>query len=290
MKSVRGLVFSGPMMYTLYPEQPEKLTYSVIPRLDPQHLRSNLLFWDKLVYPISLEPIFNIGTESAETDFLIDAGVLTRPTPAPLSILGPRLHINGYLSVFRKLDVKEPGQWSLAVDEAMQDLILKDQTEPMTGAQIALYNCIPVPDQDVPLAEILEFKEKRSNELLAFRHHLERVSQQVAKAADHARSLKTETEALDKAIADQLKVAKECKFKLKLGSLGGKFNVTSGLIAGLSAFKSGLSITESVLAGAAVSLVPKVELEISGGLRAAKASGTPYQYIISYHSELFRSL
>jgi hypothetical protein len=136
--------------------------------LDPQELRSHLLFWDRLIHPITVPG----QTSSPEEDFLIDAKILERKVPPvdPIQKLGAINHIYGVVSVFDDLNAREPGRWSLAEPKLSQylDAFLKSQQpariEPDRGVLIQLFDCIPVPDQDVPLADILDFKRKRQDE------------------------------------------------------------------------------------------------------------------------------
>jgi hypothetical protein len=293
VKSTRGLVISKPMALTYYPGgevgpsgRIKTHTLGIFPSFDAQRLRSQLLFWDKLVHPISL--VLDIGSDNAEENFLISAKVLTRQAPRPIANKGALAHIEGQLSVFFDLDKKEPATWSLARDPVIEDFLPAKYTEPMAGALLKLYDCIPVPDQDVPLEEILNFKEKRRSELVALRHHLDQLYQRIAGANETELSLKTETESLDAAITDELKVARESRLKWKLGSLEAKFNVTNGLVVGLAASQLGLSVTAALLSGLGAAAVPKVEFGLSAGLKDKKASGTPFEYVTSYHSELFR--
>src|SRR5574341_580100 len=46
-------------------------------------------------------------------------------------------------------------------------------SETKTAVGIELFRALPVPSQDVPIAEILEFKRKRWDELLRFRHAMD---------------------------------------------------------------------------------------------------------------------
>jgi hypothetical protein len=295
----RGLVISRPTFVTHYLHgetyadgAPKKVTVSVASHLDPHQLRCQLLFWDELVHPLTGAMEF----PNAEEDFLLAEGVLKKPTPT--IAYDPALrsvnHVKGLLSVFEDLDQREPGKWSLCEPNMASYLDLFAAAESEKGALVQLVNCLPVPDRDVPLADILDFKRKRSDELLALRHHLERIYQTIAGAADHDLAWRTETEALDKAVADALKVARESKMKTLLGSLNGTltvkdaFKFREALTAFITSYSHKMELTQAFI-DAAIAGVGSAGLQmgVSKGLKGAPATGTPYQYTTQIHTELF---
>jgi Family of unknown function (DUF6236) len=295
----RGLIISRPTFVTHYVNgetyadgSPKKVTVSVAHELDAQQLRYQLLFWDKLAHPKTGAMEF----PSAEEDFLLAEGILSKPTPSIAydQKLRSVNHIKGLLSVQEDLDRKEPGKWSLCEPDMASYLDLFWGTEPKKGAVVNLVNCVPVPNRDVPLDDILKFKRKRSDELLALRHHLERIYQTIAGAADHNLAWRTETEALDKAIADTLKTARESKMKMWLGSLGGTltvkdaFRLDEALAAFVAAHSAGLTATKALIPAAIAGIrKPSLQIAASAARKGASATGTPFKYVTSIHTELF---
>jgi hypothetical protein len=238
--------------------------------LDQQDLRFSLLFWDKLDFP---QNQFFDTTDDAEIPFLISAGVLTRTTiQLPSPEFSPQTVLHTHLSGFRLLDELEPGVWSLGIGENSisfppQDLI-HDK-----GVLVKLHQALPVPNKDVPLQDILDFRAKRRTELLLLRHHLEDIFQKVSSSYDSDLALNTEIERLDQAVADYIKVSKESRLRFLNMSFGASLNLRAGIQTFSTTYATTLHIPSALMAGAmaAISIGP------GASLRGAKATGTPYQ-------------
>lgn len=276
MSDIRGLVISPPIELSARGK-----IFIKSSELDLQELRANLLFWDKLDFPEQEFVKFGLSQDS---EFLLDAGVLQR-TPVSVSNCGwdyAEILRSAHLEGFRSLEKNEPGVWSLAVGERSLSF-----SEPVLdvgrGALVSLHNAIPVPDKDVPLADLLEFRVKRRSELLALRHHLERIYQHVISAGDGALSLKTEVEALQGAISDHIKTAREAKFKLRLSDLSANINLLPVGIAAFTAYATELPMLPALTAG----LVASLSIDLGAALKGRSAVSTPYRYVSSYHKELF---
>jgi Family of unknown function (DUF6236) len=179
-------------------------------------------------------------------------------------------------------DEREPGKWSLATGEGSISFPESD-LEVGRGALVRLHRAIPVPDKDVPLRDILMFREKRRSELLALRHHLESIYQRVLAAADGELAINTEIEALQAAIADHIRASKETGFKFRAVSLNASLNLVKGATVGVGVLALGLPAVAALMmaAGAAINIGPGT------ALTWGKPTGTPFQYISAYHEEVF---
>jgi hypothetical protein len=226
---------------------------------------------------------------SPDEYFLEDAGILTVPKIG-FQLQGGvdlNLSLEAHKLGFAFHDGKEPGQWSLGRGDTSISFEGNELRE-NEGILLRLHQAIPVPHQDVPLAELLEFKRSRRAELLTLRHHLERLYQSILSAEDVDRAVATELSALDKAIADSLKSAKESKLKFRLSGLNAKLDwkTWSGGAAAYSLAATTLPVTGAILAGvagaAAVSISATASIE-----RKAKVA-TPFEYVSLFHDELFR--
>jgi hypothetical protein len=190
MAGERGLVISYPIEVSN--------TAGRVEGLDLQELRMSLLFWDKLDFPAN--NVFHFGLDP-ECQFLKGAGILSR-TNIPLSGgNAASVVVQAHLDAFRILDAKEPGVWSLsngrnAISFPEADL------EQGRGVLVSLHRAIPVPDKEVPLQDVLEFRAKRRAELMVLRHHLEDIYERVISAADGALAMTKELESLQRAIDD----------------------------------------------------------------------------------------
>jgi len=250
--------------------------------LDPQELRFSLLFWDRLEHPVSQSVQIAQGSDG---DFLEQSEILQRSIwsqPHRRDHLHGEQYIEAYIGVFRSLDKKEPGVWSIATGERAvsfgdYDLIAG------RGALVQLYRAIPVPDKDVPLQDILEFREKRKAELHALRHHLEAIYQRILAAGDGALAMNSAVEALQIAITNQVKVSKEARFQFRPVSLNASLNLLKGVSIGIAAFATGLPLVPTLIAGA----VATISIGPGTSLTWGKPTGTPFRYVSAYHDEVF---
>jgi hypothetical protein len=259
--------------------------------LDPQELRFSLLFWNRLVWPASRAIYLASGPDE---QFLEQAGILSRPeyTFSGDGAQGlARTHIHALID----LDSREPGQWSLAQGE--NSLLLKDNLlERDVGVLLELQHAIPVPDKDVPLNEILEFKNRRKDELQLLRTELDGFVAAINQAEDKAAELKNHVAKVDAACVDALRVSREWQFPVRLTNLKASVEFRPFVTAagGMAAFALGtanaLPMSASVLAGISGALaVSAPALKLSGdfGWRGLKRRLGPYRYVYQFHNELF---
>jgi len=250
--------------------------------LDSQELRSNLLFWDRLSFPKTRLANFPM---SDDEQYLIDTGVLERrqfETTRERITDPAAMFLEAHLKAFRELDREEPGAWSLATGERSLSFPETELTDGR-GVLVKLHQAIPVPDKDVPLNEVLEFRERRRDELIGLRHHLERIYLRIVEAGDGDLALRTESEALERAIADHTKASREARFSLRLSGLSASLNLLGWTVASGALYTAGLPLVESVLGGA----VPSLSVSIGAGLKGRQAIATPFKYVSSYNRELF---
>lgn len=248
--------------------------------LDPQELRFALLFWDKLDFPTN--NMISIGLDQ-QAEFLASEGILTRTRVqvqggGEMTKIFPLIHTHAY----RTLDKQEPGVWSLGAGENSVSFPDTD-VEDGRGGLVRLYQAIPVPDKEVPLQDILEFREKRHAELLALRHHIEAIYQRVIAAGDGELSLNTEIGSLEQSIADYIKASQESKMSFRNMSFDASLNIPAGFVAGLAAYSVPLGVVGTLLTGfaAAISFGP------GKSLKSHSVTPMPFQYISSYHEKIF---
>lgn len=145
--------------------------------LDLQELRASLLYWDELVWPTSRAIHFSSGPDE---QFLETQGILKRPSYTFNGDIAQGMAMTQIMA-FQELDRREPGKWSLA--QGANSFLLRDG--PLIDGNLAmveLVRAIPVPNQDVPLAEILEFKNRRHDELIQLRSEIDNLFFEVDKA------------------------------------------------------------------------------------------------------------
>lgn len=248
--------------------------------LDPQQLRFQLLFWDRLAFPRHPFVEFGLGPDAG---FLQKKGILSRTFVDVPGGLGGVIFTQAHYECFRKLDAANPGQWSLGSLDGDVEVIPAASRENRRGILVKLVNAIPVPDRDVPLEDILQFKEKRKDELAALRIHLEDVYQSVLEASDAALKLETELIRMQKSIADHLKVSREWGVKLKLADLTANLNVAGTLTTAFTSYSMGLPLLQSLV----TALPAALSVDAGVGLTGRKVTSTPFRYISSIHKTLY---
>ncbi|HEF5874758.1 TPA: hypothetical protein SAY52_005437 [Burkholderia cenocepacia] len=275
----RGIVISCPMEV----REGHVLTKSSM--LDPQELRFALLFWEKLAWPTTRAVSFPGGPDA---EFLEGAGVLSRPMYEFNGAIGDVL-ARAQMQALADLNDRDPGAWAIAQGE--NSLILTASTMQVgNGAYVELHRAIPIPTVDVPLNEILEFRERRRDELLVLRRELDTFVSDIESAEDHAVALAKHIASIDSACADLLKLGREWRFPVLLSNI--KASVSLGMRTLVPAFGAGwaagisygmpAAIVAAGVAGAACSLELKADLS----LRTIKRPMSPFRYAYRAHEEL----
>lgn len=95
----------------------------------------------------------------------------------------PDPSVSRFVFVDRKgVDLEKPDNALVASSEHVYSPDKDSETKTMVG--IELFRSLPVPSQDVPIAEILQFKHKRWDELLRFRHAMDGLYDKATSAQD----------------------------------------------------------------------------------------------------------
>jgi len=282
-RPIRGLIISNPIHIS------DDLV-SLNGKLDPSELRFSLLYWDKLVHPRSNCISFG-GTEDDE-QYLISAGILTQPTYLYTGGVMEEIIFNTYMTAFSDLENREPGVWSLSQGE--KSLFINNSAANLideSGISLELIRAIPVPAADVPLNEILEFKEKRKDELMMFRAHIDQLVLEIQKSPVRSDAFNRIAKEVDAACADLLKVGHEWQWPVHFSNFKATFNLD--LDKFLNAAKAGWELLEpygplAQTSAAAVSgLVSTINVKPDISLRSIKAPRGPFRYAQLAHKELF---
>lgn len=276
--NVRGLVISPAKIRPNATYRVSRELSFVSYQLDPQELRFSLLFWDKLEIPEVL-PYVSGGPDE---EFLWANRILSRMSfQPPPKFDGDPVSL-AQLAVFKFLNYHEPGVWSLGTREGSV-VLGDDELENNGGALVTLHQAIPVPDKDVPLQDILEFRQKRRPELLALRTHLEQIYHRVRTAGDGELALNTELGALERGIADHIRASKESRLKFRGVTFSASLNLVRNATAAAAALSAGFPTVTALLAGAAAG----ISIGSGAGLTWGKPTDTPYSYVSAYHNEVF---
>lgn len=278
-KEERGLVISSPMAIS-----GSRMTLGGSD-IDPTELRFALLFWDKLAWPQS--QAIRMG-ESADISYLSKCGILSRPSFHVSGDVSQGI-AKGYINTFVDLEKKEPGKWSMSQGERGM-LLEQDVLESESGIALELFRAIPIPSQDVALADILEFKLRRRDELRAFQHHVDQLTLKIKNADTPQETLTKTLKEIDLACSDLLKVSKEYQLPFHLSDFKTAFNIDPMKILNSSkkawdwAEPYGLAAaTASAFVAGAFSTV---SFKPDFGFRPLKLPKSPYRYAYSIGQEL----
>lgn len=278
MPSKRGVVISPP--FSVLPEG----GFSCGGSISTAELRKYLLYWDEIDYPDN--NLVSIGT-SPDMEYLISAGVATRTRvqfQGAISSGNGEFFIAAQQAVFEKHDSENPGQWSLAQLSATP--YFYDSTSKLS-IEYQLWNRLPIPSSDVPLNDILEFKAKRQDELMALRIYLDEMYQSIISAADIPRAKNAGLAKLETALDEIDRVLTESGISRTISSLrgfiAGEFGTVSGTglgAAGISPF-IGMSPLQAGTIGAGIAFAVKMAMTP----KTAK-SANPLTYVSSVRKEL----
>lgn len=281
ISTVRGLIITSPM-------ETNGVTFqfkSAI--LDPQELRTSLLYWDRLLMPTK-----NIVQVNGYKDleYLISTGVLTEASyPISGDIAKEMAKLPG--KVLSSLEEQEPGVWSLGSgpNSILVNTGFSDSGE---GTLLTLKNALPTPGSGVPLSEILEFRQRRRPELLALRKHLDSLVDEISQSSDSEAELNTKLGQLDEACADLAKVCKEWGSPINLTNLKASFNfsiakaVSSAVATWTSCGEIGLSATSSAFATGAAAIQSQIDFKPDINFRSIKRPRSPFKYVYEVQRNL----
>ena len=289
----RGLIISSPTEIDL-----DRNAVKVAGGIDGQELRLAALYWDRLAWPAS-RGVYVAG--GPDEDFLQKVGMLSRPDHTAYGSVAAVV-ADSYIAVLRELDEKEPGQWGVSLGEKTLKIVGGTLANvpgfsPANNLQVELIRAIPVPDKDVPLAEVLEFKRKRKDELERLREELDKIQDRVRNALHHEAELAKAKIEIDRACADAIKVASEWQWPFRLTNFRASYNgnplsdlsegasIISDLILDLSDTNVELGLLRAgskVLSGFKIS-------HDGYEYRGIRKRPGPYGYVAHFHRELFNS-
>lgn len=291
--------------------------------IDPFELRRAALFWDDLVWPRS--QIMNLLSSSDEKR-LEAANVLRRPqcgtefldlakyfdvnTGAELSrmegaphtqgnfiISGPEayLWVKEHVNEFRKMDADQSRRYLMATGE--NSLYLEPRFfPPDRGARLVLARAIPVPDREMPIDEVLEFKRRRQAEILDLNDKLDEFYRYISLSDHPEAELLRLLDVIDRRCLNVYNAAKESKWEFRMTDWDISVPVSIEAIEGgvnrvLTWFSAGLALGGlplGLLTGAIGVGVSFVSVERGIGIVRKEPSSDPFRVALSIKNELVR--
>jgi Family of unknown function (DUF6236) len=175
--------------------------------------------------------------------------------------------------VYRLRSREDPGKWTL-FSSIGDDPVPESESVPDAAFSLGLHNALPFPHFEAPLDDVLNFRERRRDELIALRREIESAAERVRHAGQNAH---TARETFLKALYDYVAVMREPNWKKLVGSLQIEVNWLA-LAAGAVAFEA-----KSYLTAAAALAGSFVSIKSVRGVRNADTN--PFAYIASIESE-----
>tara|TARA_R110001592_G_scaffold44000_1_gene142067 strand:- start:690 stop:1547 length:858 start_codon:yes stop_codon:yes gene_type:complete len=180
--------------------------------VNPENLRKYLLFWDRIDYPVNNLIHIDGGPDLS---FLIQEGVAKSTM---VKFAGMTAEENGLLPLATQLAAFDTNtksseeEWSIA--QPSQRLTIPKSRSKMQGClEFELYEAIQIPTREVPIEDIIRFKDKRLPELIALRESMDSIVDQIMAHQDIP---KRKTKALNKLhrdLNDFNRVMKESGFQ-----------------------------------------------------------------------------
>jgi hypothetical protein len=257
----------------------QSLHFPGLAGIEKEHLRHYLLYWDKIEYPNN--NLIHIAS-SSEDQFLIDAGIMQR-TNINLGGFSGNIgtaYILAQSIATRQLNEVEPGKWTIA-QSGPRLYLPYEVSKPVKSLEIELYNALPTPGPDVSLENILAFKERYRDELIAFRAYVNELYLEISKSGDIPRAKTVVIQRLEKSINDLDRSARNLWTSKLVSGFKVELNLPTilekAIEGALVAKWMGLPLTLGGIVGAATAT-----LKFNIGL-APKVDGTPKDFAYLSH-------
>jgi len=190
--------------------------------IEPDDLRFYLLYWDKIDFPDN--NILHIGS-SPDDQFLIEAGVMTRTNFAGQGSGMETVYVDAQLGALRELNSKNPGQWALAQTSNAFFFPASKSTE-TRSIEVELFSALPVPTGDIALDDILQFKERRCDELVRLQTAMDNLYLEIDRSNDIPRAKSAAISELENTLIELNRVANESWATRLLPSLRIEFSLS----------------------------------------------------------------
>ncbi|WP_459567595.1 DUF6236 family protein, partial [Enterobacter asburiae] len=149
--------------------------------LKSEDINYYILFWDRIVVPSTQIVHRKLKNE----DDLLGLGVISRPMLKGLETDGL---VSRYLSYQLELLDKYRSEnksedWSL--HQVGEDFVsLESSDKQHSDLRIEIFNALPIPSENVPLADILEFKERKKQQFIDFHEYLDELYKHIITSPD----------------------------------------------------------------------------------------------------------
>lgn len=238
-----------------------------------------LTYWDQVLVPQLMHPTtisFPKDIEDIKGQFIVVNQEIIFPFPKGSSLQG----LPGYipknpmqqlaLACYQAHEAEEPGKWSLGRPIGASDRTAEPAEPKTKHFEFELYNLLPIPGPDVPLVEIIDFRNRRQAELWELRDAMDSLSRELSNSSDLPRHKTQVMRRLETAIQDISKASKSSWRTSQILSSWGAVDLGAAVVVA-----QGL-LTDNIELSASVSLAQGI-LKVVQSPRIKKDS--PFQYI-----------
>lgn len=261
--------------------------------INPIALRQYVLYWDKIDWPdnnlIHIEP-------GPDINLLQKENILKR---SRINIIGSfssrnwgMAKLNSSMQTIALLEnSKIPGEeWAIA--QPYSKIILPTELcIEKKLLEVELYQSLPIPHADTPLEEILVFKIRRTAELKAFRHAMDKLYLDVVQAGDIPRARNHAIKDIENTLKDLNDLMRENKWNRLLSTIKAEIDITKLLLGAVAGFQIGSGINcpmSGTLSGVVLSAI-KIDIKLLRTLRIIPEKLQPFYYLHYVDEELSRN-
>jgi hypothetical protein len=285
----RGIICCPVQSRTKMDAKSGAVSHEIKRRIDPHELRFAALFWDVIDAPTGM-----LRGSSPDLEYLEGAGIVQRshithhdPKGGEGVFVIEEIAALDPIAAMMANNEISPGLWSVQHGIENESAGLPRVVN-STAVVFNLHSVIPIPDKDVPLAELLEFKLKRSSELKALQAHLSELYLQVCSSPMPALAESVVLTKLQLAINDHIRVSRESSMALRLIGFKAKIDrstVGSGAAAFATAASLHLAPALQFLAGITGGVLGSLSKDVGTG--NPRDTLNPYEYVTLIHRDLF---
>jgi|GEM_PF-1085254 hypothetical protein len=245
---------------------------------DRASILAAMLFWDVIEYPSNRAIEIGIG----EVNDLVAMGAVQR---SEVSLSG-RIDVAKTLTaagnaVIRELSGRDPGRWSVWRQPGTVEL--GEQITKTDAASVQLTQAILLPPIDAPFQDVLEFRERRQHELRRLRDKLDSLGEMVATAADSERAFARAHDEVVAGLEAARRVTQERWALSRLVDLDLSFDLSSAMLAAMSASAASSMGAHPLVAAAAGGISFAVKPRRRPGLGP---TSNPFDVICTLEREL----
>lgn len=229
--------------------------------ISAEEIRYYVMYWDKVVIPSN--NLVYIGIPEEEQ--LLGSGAISRPRVAFQGSFGGDQLTAAILScqsiVAEKLIPETNTDW--VVHQIGTEFAFPPEFSGKRSViRVALAGALPVPAAETPIVDILEFKERRRNELRELHDALDEMYLSILSTPDHdlatkkaVARLKESISNLESAASERFQKSRKYDLEVQL-NLSGK-DIAAGASAGalIDFFSNGFTIPLATIAGAVLSAI-----------------------------------